>query len=324
MGIVRRALLVMLACSTLFGAGAVHGQGFPSKPVRLIVPYPPGGLTDVVARLMGQRAGTLLGQPVVVENRPGASTIIGAELVAKSAPDGYTLLMAANTTLATNPMVFKSLPYKVSDFVPVAIASRVPQILAAHPSVPVSSVQELVAYSKANPGKVTFATNGQGSSSHLLGELFKFLTGADMRDVPYKGSAPMLTALLAGEVGLSFDGMPNYVSHIQAGRLKGLGLFSDSRAQTIPNVPTFPELGYKEAALYYWFGVVAPSATPRSVVEKLNSVFNESLQTREVRDRVRAASAYVEPSTPEAFGALIKREADLWERVARPLKIQMN
>ena len=321
---VRRTLFTIALWGALFGGGIVHGQGYPGKPIRLIVPYPPGGLTDVVARLMGQKAGTLLGQPVVVENRPGASTIIGAELVARSAPDGYTLLIAATTTLATNPMVFKSLPYKVSDFVPVAIASKVPQILAAHPSLPVSSVQDLVAYSKANPGKVTFATNGQGSSSHLLGELFKFLTGADMQDIPYKGSAPMLIALLAGEVGLSFDGMPNYVSHIQAGRLKGLGLFSDSRVQSIPNVPTFPELGYKEAALYYWFGVVAPSATPKSIVEKLNAVFNESLQTQEVRDRVRAASAYVEPSTPEAFGALIKREADLWERVAKPLKIQMN
>src|SRR3990172_12868172 len=170
MGMIRRALLKMAAYGVLFWAVFAHGQDYPSKPIRLIVPYPAGGLTDVVARLMGQSAGPLLGQPVVVENRPGASTIIGAELVAKSAPDGYTLLMAANTTLATNPMVFKSLPYKVSDFVPVAIASKVPQILAAHPSVPGTSVQELVAYSKANPGKVTFATNGQGSSSHLLGE----------------------------------------------------------------------------------------------------------------------------------------------------------
>lgn len=322
--IVRLALVAIALWGTVFGPGFAHGQAYPSKPVRLIVPYPPGGLTDVVARLLGQKAGTLLGQPVVVENRPGASTIIGAELVAKSAPDGYTLLMAANTTLATNPMVFKSLPYKVSDFAPVAIASKVPQILAAHPSVPANTVQELVAYSKANPGKVAFATNGQGSSSHLLGELFKFLTGADMRDIPYKGSAPMLAALLAGEVALSFDGMPNYVPHIRAGRLKGLGLFSEARVPAIQDVPTFPELGYKEAALYYWFGVVAPSATPRPIVERLNSVFNESLQTQEVKDKVRAASAYVEPSTPEAFGAMIKREADLWERVAKPLKIQMN
>ena len=324
MGMIRRALLKMAAYGVLFWAVFAHGQDYPSKPIRLIVPYPAGGLTDVVARLMGQSAGGLLGQPVVVENRPGASTIIGAELVAKSAPDGYTLLMAANTTLATNPMVFKSLPYKISDFAPVVLASKVPQILAAHPSVPAGSVQELVAYSRSNPGKVTFATNGQGSSSHLLGELFKSLTGADMRDVPYKGSAPMLAALLAGEVHLSFDGMPNYVRHIQAGRLKGLGLFSDNRVQAIPNVPTFPDLGYKEAALYYWFGVVAPGATPKPVVYKLNAVFNKTLEIPEVRDRIRAASAYVEPNTPEAFAAMIKREADLWEKVAKPLNIQLN
>ena len=319
-----RALPAVAICCALLSGGAVHGQAYPSKPIRLIVPYPAGGLTDVVARLMGQSAGTLLGQPIVIENRPGASTIIGAELVAKAPPDGYTLLMAATTTLATNPFVFKNLPYRISDFAPVALAGKVPQILAAHPSIPANTVQELVAYSKANPGVVTFATNGQGSSSHLLGELFKYLTGANMRDIPYKGSAPMLAALLAGEVRLSFDGMPNYVPHIQAGRLKGLGLFSDSRAPSIPDVPTFPELGYKEAALYYWFGVVAPRATPRALVEKLNATLNESLQTQAVQDKVRAASASVEPSTPEAFGAMIKREAALWERVAKPLGIQMH
>jgi tripartite-type tricarboxylate transporter receptor subunit TctC len=324
MNIVRRTVLALVAFGTLIAGGIAQAQNFPIKPLRLIVPYPAGGLTDVVARLMAQRAGTLLGQPMVVENRPGASTIIGAELVAKSAPDGHMLLMATSTTLATNPIVFKNLSYKTSDFAPVALAGKVPQILAAHPSVPANSLRELVAYSKANPGKVTFGTPGQGSSSHLLGELFKYLTGADIRDIPYKGSVPMLSALLAGEVGLCFDGMPNYVPHIQAGRLKAVGLFGDSRVQSIPDVPTFPELGYKEAAIYYWFGVVVPAATPRAVVARLNAVFNESLATQEVKDKVRAALAYVEPSTPEAFGAMIRHEADLWEKVAKPLKIQLD
>ncbi len=321
---IRRARFAVAFCCALLGAGAAHGQVYPSKPMRLVVPYPAGGLTDVVARLMGQRAGALLGQPMLIENRPGASTIIGAELVAKSAPDGYTLLMAANTTLATNPFVFKTLPYKTSDFAPVALAGKVPQILAAHPSIPANTVQELVAYSKARAVPVTFATNGQGSSSHLLGELVKSLTGANLRDIPYKGSAPMLTALLAGEVQLSFDGMPNYLPHIQAGRLKGLGLFSDSRAPAVPDVPTFPELGYKEAALYYWFGVVVPRATPKALVETLNGAFNQTLQTQEVKDKLRAASAYVEPSTPEAFGVMIRREAEVWERVTKHLGIQMD
>lgn len=314
------ALCALLACR----ADCLYAQSYPEKPIRLIVPYPAGGLTDVVARMMGQKAGSLLGQPVVVENRPGASTIIGAELVARSAPDGHTLLMAATPTLATNPMVFKKLPYKISDFVPIALAAKVPLVLASHHSIGASSVQELVAYTKANPERVTFATNGQGSSSHLLGELFKFLTGAEIRAIPYKGSAPMLTALLTGEVMLSFDGVSNYVPHIQAGRLKGLGLFSETRLPSLASVPTFPELGYKEAVLYYWFGVVAPAVTPRPVVEKLNAVFNESLGSQDAKERVSAAFAYVEPTTPAAFGAMIRREADLWERVTRPLKIEVD
>jgi tripartite-type tricarboxylate transporter receptor subunit TctC len=307
-----------------FRADGLYAQTYPDKPIRLIVPYPAGGLTDVVARITGQKATSLLGQPVVVENRPGASTIIGAELVARSAPDGHTLLMAATTTLATNPMVFKKLSYKISDFVPVALAAKVPLVLATHHSLEANTVQELVGYTKANPEKVTFATNGQGSASHLLGELFKFLTGADIRAIPYKGSAPMLTALLAGEVMLSFDGVSNYVPHIQAGRLKSLGLFSETRLPALPSVPTFLELGFKEAVLYYWFGVVAPAATPRPVVEKLNAVFNESLGSQDVRERVSAAFAYVEPTTPSAFDAMIRREAELWERVAGALKLEID
>lgn len=258
-----RRLLLLALCAP--AAVLAQAQAWPARPIKLVVPYPPGGLTDVLARLVSQKASEQLGQPIVVENRPGASTIVGAEQVAKAAPDGYTLLMAAATTLTTNPLLFRKLPYKPADFAPVALVGTVPFVLAAHPSVPAKDIREFVAHARANPGLLTFSTVGQGASSHLVGEMFKGTTQTTLRDIPYKGSAPALTAVLSGEVHTTFDGITNYLPHARTGKLKLLAVFSEQRVPAADTIPTMVESGYPDAMAYSWFGIVAPSARrPRS------------------------------------------------------------
>jgi tripartite-type tricarboxylate transporter receptor subunit TctC len=315
--------VVLAVCAFTLSGGAA-AQNYPARSIRMVVPYPPGGLTDNLARMVSQKLGERVGQAVVVENRPGASTILGAEVVAKAAPDGYTLLMAAATTLTTNPILFKKLSYKLSDFEPVALVGTVPFALVAHPSVPANTVQEFIAYAKANPGKLTFSTVGQGASSHLVGEMFKAATGTNLRDIPYKGSAPALTAVLSGEVDITFDGITNYLQHMRAGKLKALVMFSNKRIPVADNVPTMVEAGYPDAIAYSWFGVVAPAGTPRPVITMLNQAINSVLQTPELRDRLRADVASGDIMSAEAYGDFLRKQAEIWEKVITPLKLEVS
>lgn len=320
--ILTRRLLLLALCTP--AAVLAQAPTWPTRPIKLVVPYPPGGLTDVLARMVSQKASEQLGQPIVVENRPGASTVVGAEQVARATPDGYTLLMAATTTLTTNPLVFRKLPYKPADFTPVALVGTVPFVLAAHPSVPARDLREFVAYAKAHPDQMTFSTSGQGASSHLVGEMFKAATQTQLRDIPYKGSAAALTAVLSGEVNATFDGLTNYLPHARSGKLKLLALFSEQRVPAADTIPTLVESGYPDAVAYSWFGMVAPAGTPAAVVNRLNQAINAGLQTPELRDRLRADASSGPILSPEAYGEFMRKQAQLWEKVITPLKLDVT
>jgi len=317
----RRQLLLAPAAPAPLLAQA---PAWPVRAIRLVVPYPPGGLTDVLARLVAQKASEQLGQAIVVENRPDASTILGAELVAKAAPDGHTFLMAAATTLTTNPLLFRKLPYQPADFTPVALVGTVPFALVAHPSVPASSLQQFVAHARANPGQLTFSTVGQGASSHLVGEMFKAAMRTALRDIPYKGSAPALTAVLSGEVHATFDGLTNYLPYARSGRLKILAVFSDERVPAADTIPTMVESGYPEAVAYSWFGIVAPAGTPAAIVNRFNQAVNASLQTPQLRERLRTDASAGPILSAAAYGDFMQRQAQVWEKVIAPLKLELT
>src|SRR5438034_5972010 len=252
------AALLVVAAPVALGQVA-----YPTKPVRLVVPFPAGGTTDLLARAAAQKLSEAWGQQVIVDNRPGAAGNIGAELVAKAAPDGYTLLMGTVGTHAINASLYAKMPYDhVKDFAPVILVAGVPNVLVVNPSLPVHSVQELIAYAKANPGKLNFASSGSGTSIHLSGELFKVMTGVQMTHVPYKGSAPALQDLLGGQVQLMFDNLPPSLPQIKAGRLRALAVTSATRAPALPDVPTVAEAGLPGFEASSWFGVLAPAGTP--------------------------------------------------------------
>jgi tripartite-type tricarboxylate transporter receptor subunit TctC len=303
---------------------AFAADPWPSKTIRIVVPYTPGGLTDVLARLVAQKASVTLGQPIVVENRPGAGTAIGAEYVGKSPADGYTLLMSGTTTLSTNPILIKKLSYKASDFTPVALIGMVPFIAVANPSVPANNLRELVAYAKANPDKLTYSSSGTGTSSHLVGEMFEAATGTRLRDIPYKGTNPALTAVLSGEVSMTFDGVTLYIPHIQSGKLKPIALFGEQRVSAINQVPTMVEQGFKDAVALAWFGLVAPTGTPQEAIDRMNDAVRKALSEPELAAKLRDFNAYIEPRSPAAFGELIKRESMIWGRVLTPLNLQLD
>lgn len=306
------------------GAIAQDAARYPIRPIRIVVPYAPGGFTDIVSRLVAQKIGTSLGQPVVVENKAGASTILGAETVARAPADGYTLLMAVTTTLSTNPLLFKKLSYKASDFTPVALTGLTPFVLMAHPSVAANNVKELVTLEKAKPGSLNVATLGTGASTHLVAEMFHSVTGTKLQDVPYKGAGPALNDLLAGHVQLYFDAISTSVPHIKSGQLKAIALTADQRSPAAPQVPTFAELGYPEMVAYSWYGLLAPAGTPAAVVNTLNKAVNDALQSPDVRARLAAEGATAPVMTPAQFGQLIDAHTKTWAKVIAPLHIQLD
>ena len=272
----RRPCAALAAFATL-----AHAQTpYPTKPIRIVVPFPAGGTTDILARAVAQRLTETLGQPVVVDNRPGAGGNIGAELVAKAAPDGYTLLMGTVGTHAINASLYAKMPYDhVRDFAPVILVAGVPNVLVINPALPVNSVQELIAYGKANPGKLNFASSGNGTSIHLSAELFKTMTGVQMAHVPYKGSAPALVDLMGGQVQLMFDNLPSALPQIKAGKLKALAVTSAQRSSALPDVPTVIESGLPGFEASSWFGLLAPAGTPKDIIAKLNGEVAKWLAT---------------------------------------------
>ena len=312
------ALCALAAAVVAPGAFAQAPAAYPTHPVRIVVPFPAGGTTDILARAVAQRFSEVFGQPFVVDNRPGAGGNIGAELVAKSAPDGYTLLMGTVGTHAINPSLYTNMPYDhVKDFTPVFLAAGVPNVLEVNPSLPVHSVAELVAYAKANPGKLNFASSGSGTSIHLSGELFRTMTGVTMQHVPYKGSAPALQDLVGGQVQLMFDNLPSSMALIKAGKLRALAVTSAHRSAALPDLPTIAESGYPAFEASSWFGLLAPAGTPAAIVNKLNAEGNQWLASADAKDKLLAQGAIAAGGSPDDFARHIAAETVKWAKVVK-------
>jgi tripartite-type tricarboxylate transporter receptor subunit TctC len=287
-----------------------HAQSYPSKPIRVVVPYAPGGTTDIVGRQVGQRMSELLGQPVVIENRTGANTAIGADAVAKSAPDGYTVLFTNDATFVLNPVLFPTLSYNVQrDFAPVATVTYVALALAVNAATPVSNMKELVAYIQARKGQLSYASFGAGSQPHIMGEMFKTLTKTDLVHVPYKGAGPAVSDVLGGQVLFTFPAFPTIQGHLKGGKLKVLAVSGDKRVPLAPDVPTFAEAGFKEMDMGAWYAFLAPAATPRDVVMKLNATVNGILKDAAFVEKNMTSQGMVPMAmTPEQFAEMIKAE----------------
>jgi tripartite-type tricarboxylate transporter receptor subunit TctC len=302
---------------------AIAQDFYPSRPIRVIVTVPPGGAADFIARLVGGKLSESLSQPVLVENRGGAGGTIAADAVAKAAPDGYTLLQNSITTHGIGPHLYSKLPYDpVKDFAPVSGLALLPLIMAVNADLPVGSIKELIQYSKTN--SLNFASSGNGGAPHMAGELFKSVTGANMLHVPYKGSGPAVADLIGGRVQIMFDAAPSLIANIRNGRLRVLAAASPERNRLLPEVPTFAELGYPKIAVSLWYGLLAPSGTPRFAVNKINSEVMKILETTDVRDRLLAQGADPMPGTPEAFAAFMQDEMAKWAPVVKQAGVKLD
>ena len=299
-------------------ATGAWAQGYPTKPIRIVVPFPAGGATDILARSVAQKLTDAWGQPVIVDNRPGAGGNIGSELVARAAPDGYTLEMGTVGTHAINASLYSKMPYDhVRDFAPVILVAGVPNVLEVNPSLPVHSVQELIAYAKANPGKLNFASSGSGTSIHLSGELFKVMTGVQMTHVPYKGSAPALQDLIGGQVQLMFDNLPPSLPQIKSGKLRALAVTSATRSPALPDTPTIAESGLPGFEASSWFGVLAPAGTPPAIIAKLNTEIAKWLTSPEAKEKMLTLGANIGGGSPEDFAKHIAAETAKWQKVVK-------
>jgi len=315
-------LLLGLICALPFVA-VVNAAGYPDRPVHIIVGYPPGGSTDISARLFGQWLSDKLGQQFIIDNKPGAGNNIGTELAAKATPDGYTLFLA-NPANTINASLYKNLKFNfLNDFAPVAGFIRIPNVMEVNPSVPAKTVAEFIAYVKANPDKVNIASSGNGTSIHLSGELFKMMTGLKMTHVPYKGSAPMLTDLLGGQVQVTFDNLPSSIGHIKAGTLRALAVTTATRSPELPNVPTVGETvpGYEASA---FFGLVAPKGTPPEVIDVLNKQVNAALNDPGMQKKLADIGGTPIPGSPAEFGKLLADETAKWEKVVRAANLSIE
>ena len=323
-----RHLAAVALITLLFGSGSVFAQSadaaraYPTRAVRFVNPSSPGGGADIIARILAQQLTKSMVQNFLNDNRPGAANIIATEIVAKSPPDGYTLLIAATGTFVTNPLVYAKLSYSEKDFDTISIVADAPFILTVHPSVPAKNLNELVALAKAHPGELTYASFGTGSSSHLAGELFQVMTKTRLLHVPYKGSAPGMTDLLAGNITMKFDSGFASVPYIQSKRIRALGVAALKRLPKIPDVPTLDALGLKNFEAGSWYGVMAPAGTPRDIVAKLHGELVKALKLPEVQQRIVDLGAYPIGNTPEEFSAQIIRERERWAQVVKEAGIK--
>ena len=309
----------VFAFSALLAASAAaFAQPYPSKPIRLIVPFPPGGSADILARAIGQKAGEGLGQPFVVENRPGAGTAIGADALAKSAPDGYAVMIGTVSSHAINPALNPKLPYDpLKDFTPVSLVATIPFAMIVHPSVPAKNVQEFIALAKTKPGSLNYSSAGNGTSNHLAGELLKSMARVDIVHVPYKGSAPALNDLIAGQVSLMFDLVLTAAPHVKSGAVRGLAVTGAQRSSALPELPTVAESGVPGYEVSAWFGIFAPAGLAQPVVQRLNAEFVKGLQQPDLRQRLASQGAEPLTSTPEEFGSYLRSEIAKWAKVVK-------
>jgi tripartite-type tricarboxylate transporter receptor subunit TctC len=322
LAVVSRAVLVA-TCVTLMLPGIAGAADYPTRQPHIIVGYPPGGSTDIVARLIGDWLGKRLGQQFIVENRPGAGNNLATEAVVKASPDGYTLILV-NPANTINASLYKNLNFNfLRDIDPVAGVMRVPNVMEVHPSVPANNVAEFIAYVKANPDKVNVASSGNGTSIHLSGELFKMMTGTKMTHIPYKGSAPMLTDLLGGQVQVTFDNLPSSISHIKAGKLRALAVTTANRSEELPDVPTVAETvpGF-EASAFFGFGV--PHGTPKEIIELLNKEINLALKDPTILAKLKELGGTPIPGSAADFGKLVADETAKWEKVVNAANLSVN
>jgi tripartite-type tricarboxylate transporter receptor subunit TctC len=315
MRVLANSLLVAAICATAFTS--IHAQTYPNKPVRLVVPFAPGGFTDVVARILGQRLSMALGQQFVIENKAGAGSIIGTDFVAKSAPDGYTLVMVS-TTHVISPWIYKNIPYDpLKSFTAVSKLVDSPYVLLVNPKVPATNVKEFIALAKAAPDTIHYASSGNGSSQHLMGGLFVAMTGAPLKHVPYKGSAGSANDLVAGVIESSFAGVPNALSQVPQGRLRALAVTTAKRIPQLPDVPTLQEAGVPGYEASVWLALLAPAGTPREIVNKLNAEIGRAMSQPETRDALYKAGVEVAHSTPEAMNDYMAQEMVRWGKVVK-------
>ena len=301
----------------LLFAGPILAQSFPAKPVRVVVPYPPGGPTDIVARVLFQQVAEATGQQFLIDNRAGAGGNIGAELVAKSPPDGYTVLIGT-TAHAINMSLFKNLNYDIQkDLMPVSLLTQGPLVLVAHPQFPASSVKEVIELAKTKPGGLNFASSGNGQSTHLSAELFNSMAGIKMAHVPYKGSAPALTDVMSGQVDVMFDTTLSAMPFVKAGKLKALGLTSAVRSPAAPDVPTIAESGLPGYEVFAWNGVLVPAGTPKAIIQQLNDHIRKAMLLPQVKDKFSAQGFSASWNSPESFGVFLKTELDKWGRTVK-------
>lgn len=315
----RLAVAILIWC---FGAAGAFAQAYPVKPIRLVVPSSPGGGTDIVGRVVAQKLTETVGQQVIVENRAGAGTMIGNEMVAKSPPDGYTLLMGVST-LATIPSVFKTVRYNaLTDLAPITQAVTVPNALVVHPSVPARNVKSLIALGKARPRELVAGSAGVGTNPHLSLELFRVMGGFEIVHVPYKGSGQGIVGLISGEVAIFFPSVPTALTHVKSGRVRALGVTTLQRTDTMPDVPTIAEAGLPGYEATQWFGVLAPAGTPRAIIDRLHKDITTGLRAPDVKQHLAAEGALIVASSPEQFGAYIRTETEKWARVVKAAGIK--
>lgn len=308
----------------VFAPGTTKAQ-YPDRPIHYVIPFPPGGSTDFTGRVLGKGISDILKQPVVIENRAGAGGNVGAGYVARSAPDGYTLFQGTIGTHAINPTLYKNLSYDaLKDFVPIARMTAGTNVLVVHPDVPANTVEELIAYAKANPGKLNMGSSGAGSSIHLSGELFQLMTGTKFTHVPYRGGGPALNDLLAGHIQLMFDNLNVSVPHIDAGRLRALGVTTPTRSPRLPNVPTLDEAGVKGYDVTSWSGVFAPAGTSPETVQILNKTINEALSSTDIRRRYEEAGVQIDLMSVSDFDAFVRKEIKRWGDIVRQANITVE
>jgi tripartite-type tricarboxylate transporter receptor subunit TctC len=316
---------VLFAGAALALAATAHAQQFPTKPIRIIVAYTPAGTTDILARAIGQKMSEKWGQPVIVENRPGAAGNIGTELAAKATPDGYTLLMGTAGTHGINVNLYRKLNWhSLKSFAPISLAAMVPNLMVVNNAVPAKSVKELIAYARANPGKINYGSPGNGSTAHLSMELFKTMTGTTMAHIPYKGSAGVLADVMGGQIAVTVDNMPVYLPQVRAGKIRALAVSTAKRSTAAPDIPTIAEAGVPGYDSGAWFGLLAPAGTPKAIVDRISTETARILKLPDVSKRISELGAEPVGGTPEEFTALIRSEIAKWAKVIRDANVELQ